>query len=261
MFFKAFVGLLLCVCFFTDSKSQDSTVVKSINVNSSLSGRYLSGQFNQFIISAQVGVSLKSTKLEVNNSISYRFNQTNGLIFENNWNELLTFRVTPNKKYHPVGYYHFDNNLLYRINYRHHFGLGVGTQKKWKNHSLEADLGLGFDYTKYNGSYFENTTDTFALRQRSLAVLQINHAHSFFKNKLVIKNQLFFRSSFTDRKDFLLFVRPHLAYKIFNNILVNSTFEYRFENVHLVELSRLNTTLLFGFTYLFNKTVSRKLNS
>lgn len=237
------------LCMMLSSMAQDSTRNTAYDFSINVSGRHLAGQFDQFVFSTRVDAQVSTAKWLLNNSTTYRYNQTGGLVIENNWYQLTSLIYAPTRKFSPIAFYHFDNSLLFRVEQRHLFGAGVGTGKKGSNHNVRIDLGLGYDHTSYNGNRFENTPDTGTIRNRSLAIARIAHQHHLFKGKLTFSNDVFYRHSLEEGSDFMVLARPQLLVEIIKHLRISSSFEYRFENVHLSALSAYNTTLLFGLSY------------
>ncbi len=231
------------------ASAQDSARHIGYSIKLNVSGRYLTGQFDQFVLSTRLDAQVESKKMLLHNSSSYRFNRTSALVIEDNWYQLISLIYAHHRRFSPVGFYHFDNNLMFRVKRRHLYGLGAGTGKEWVSHSFRLDVGLGYDHTTYAGQTFENSDKTGSTRSRSLAIARLLHHHRLFKEKIILNNDVFYRHSLEEASDFMMIVNAGLSVAILKNLLMTGNFEYRFENVHLSALPALNTTLLFGLTY------------
>lgn len=231
--------------------AQKDTLANSLkyDLKGNLSGRYLSGTFSQFVISPSLDVKLSKAKWELHTLTSYRYNQTNDLLIEDNWHELLTFSYFPKgKQLYPFAAYLFDNNLMFRINWRHLVGIGASSLKKTRNGLFRLELAVGYDVTHYAGEEFINSERIGAERERSLLGLRWVQQHSFLEGKMILYNDVFYRHSLVERSDYFTIITSRLSWKIIQTLSVNVSHEFRLENVHLPSLSRINNTLLFGLT-------------
>ncbi len=87
------------------------------------SGRLITGTFNQFVFSSHLETVFTSAKWNIENSLTYRYNQTNNHPIENNWYELLVVSYfLKSQRLFPTVFYHYDNNLMFRVNSRHSTG-------------------------------------------------------------------------------------------------------------------------------------------
>lgn len=245
--------LLICFLLFfgISAFSQDSIPAKSkITYKINASGHYISGTFSQLVSSNSLEGKLEKGRWLLQNYTSYRYNVTMNQTFENNWYQLLTVsRLSKSKRLNPTVFYHFDNNLMFRVNQRHLFGGGIGSQFSKGNHQLLFEIGPGMDITEFNGNSFVNTDKMEKTRRRTIGIVRVKNEHKLLNSKLGFSNSLFFRQSFNELSDFLLMISPKLSAKVTKNLAVTVGFDYRFENIHLVELSNFNNTVLFGLSY------------
>lgn len=243
---------LIAILFVINSShvsSQDSTQVIDYNFKFNISGRFISGIFEQFVYSSGIDFTFNFKNLAIQNNLSYRFNKTGSQTIENNWYELLVLSYHTKKRLFPTVFYHFDNNLMFRVNKRHLAGGGVSTKMKLKNHSLRLDVGAGYDHSRYRGENFENSNLVSETRSRGVFMLRLQTEDKLFKDKLLLTTDFFYRHSFIEVSDFFVIISTRISLNLFKNISIHSSFEYRFENVYLSGLSANNSTLLFGLTY------------
>ena len=243
------------------SSAQDTMAISdplSIEVKVNGSARLLRGTFNQTIYAGSLELTLTKKRWEWQNSTSYRYTRANDVQIENNWQQFITASYFIREKHViPIAIYLFDNNLLFRVNARHLAGLGIGfLPDKWKGNIVRADVGIGFESTFYNGDTFANTDLTDAQRDKPLTFTRIRHSLDFWEGKISLSNIIVYRQSLIERSDFYVLVSPKISVSVLNGLSVNASFQYRYENVHLLNLSPVNTTFLAGLAYRFKHTQS-----
>lgn len=251
---KGIFGFLLLISSLS-AIAQDTTSTPQYDLKVGISARHIGGNFQQFVYANQLDFSFTLHHWEVHNLSSYRFNQTLGQTIENNWYQLIQVSFLPKgKKLFPTAFYHFDNNLMFRVIHRHLTGAGMSSSQTWQGQYARMDLGLGYDYTHYDdlGALFVNSDRQGAVRNRPIFILRLIHEHKLFKEKVLLSNDLFYRHSLIEKSDYFLILRPTIAAKLHKTLSVNLSYEYRLENVHLSDLSLFNTTLLAGLTFQVN---------
>ena len=233
---------------FTQTDSISNPLKYSLKGN--LSGSLITGTFQQFSIAPSLDFKVFTKRWEVHTITRYRFNNTNGLVIENNWYELITFSYfTQKNRLLPIAFYHFDNNVIFRVNRRHLAGIGVSSLKETDHWIWRFSAGLGYDDTEYNGEEFVNSERIGAVRRRSLFIGGIRLQNQFFDKKLNWSHDLFYGHSLIEGDDFFFRYISQLSWKIAKPLSITARYEHRFEHVHLTSLSGLNTILLFGLTY------------
>ncbi|HMO40173.1 MAG TPA: DUF481 domain-containing protein [Saprospiraceae bacterium] len=246
------ISLIILLSFFMTNalNSQDTTSTFKYDVKWHLTGRVLTGTFEQFVFNSNLDFKIETHRWEIHNATFYRYNQTGNTKIEDNWYQLVSLSYfINNKKFFPSGFYHYDNNLMFRVNNRHLFGAGAGTIIQRKKHFIRLDGGFGYDKTIYNGNTFENSNRIGAIRERPLVVGRLVQEHSILNNKLLISNTVFYRHSLEETADYLVILSPKVMLKIIKHLSVNLSYEYRFEKVHLVGLEETNSLLSFGITF------------
>ncbi|MDP5169587.1 MAG: DUF481 domain-containing protein, partial [Bacteroidia bacterium] len=214
--------------------AQDTTSTLQYDLKVGVSARHIGGIFQQFVYANQLDFSLSLRHWEVHNLTSYRFNQTLGQTIENNWYQLIQASFRPKgKRLFFTAFYHFDNNLMFRVIHRHLAGAGMSTSQSWQGQSARMDLGLGYDYTHYDdqGASFLNSDRLGAVRNRPIFILRLIHEHQLFKERVLLSNDLFYRHSLIEKSDYYLILRPKIAAKLHKTLSVNLSYEYRLENV------------------------------
>lgn len=228
-------------------EAQDTT---HYDLQFNISGRRIRGTFQQFVYANKLDFRLENKHWAVHNSTSYRYNETNGQTIENNWYHLTSVSYfIKNKALFPTVFYHFDNNLMFRVNERNLFGGGLSSIKRWAGQYIRLDVGAGYDITNYNGDEFENTTQLGAVRKRRVLILRLLNEHKLFKGKVILSNDFFYRHSLEENTDYYFWIAPKLALRVFKNLSISARYEYRLENVHLSALSNFNTTILYGLNF------------
>lgn len=249
-------SLLLSVLLSFSAISQDSTKFNS-SIKLGLTGHYISGTFTQFVSSNNLDVIIEDNRWYFHNLTTYRFNKTMNANIENNWFEFFSASYLSKKKHlFPTLFYQFDNNLMFQVNRRHLTGGGISSIMDENNHFVRLDIGAGYDWTNYESGDFANSPLIGNRRTRPVFLLRLQNKHDLFNSKITVSNDLFYRHSFIERSDFVMFIRPKLSFHVLKNISMNVGYEYRLENVHLVSLSRENAILLFGVTFKANKKAS-----
>lgn len=219
-----------------------------------LSGRLIGGTFEQLVFNNSLDLKVENKRWSFQNATSYRFNRTGNAQVENNWYELFSASWLNKKKlFFPTVFYHYDNNLMFRVNARHLFGGGLSSVKSWEGHALRLDVGAGYDYTDYNGSQFENSPRLGPIRRRSLLMFRLTHENKFFQGKVALANDFFYRHSLVERSDYLFILQPKVSFAVSTHLNTSVGFEYRFENVHLLDLSRFNSILVYGLAFQLGK--------
>ncbi|MCI4671870.1 MAG: DUF481 domain-containing protein [Bacteroidia bacterium] len=236
------------------SWAQDSLKLEhklGYQINLNVSGRLLRGTFRQSVFASRAEITLNKSSWEIHHIGSYRFNNTNGVKIEDNWYQLLTLSyVTQSKKAFPLLFYLFDNNLLLQVNSRQMAGIGMGLiHDEWEQAYLRVDGGFGYESTLYNGTSFENTESINPRREKALFYARIIHRHDFLEGRFKFSNLLLFRQSLIEAPDFYILIRPQIGLKLFKQLSINFSYEFRYENVYLSSLSGINTILIAGLNY------------
>ncbi len=233
----------------TAEPSSDSTKWK-YQIDLNVSGRLLTGTFNQFIFSPRFDFDIHSKRWHINNITHYHFNETNKKVIEDNWYQMLTisYFVKGNKLF-PTAFYNFENNLMFRVNSRHLAGLGLSTQKRWKQNFVQFDIGAGYENTLFNGTDFENSAIAGSRRDKELLMFRLVQQHQFWQNRITFSNVIFYRHSLSEGQDFFIRAAPTLSFKVAKGFSTSVSYVYRFENVYLKNLSNTNTALVFGLIY------------
>ena len=251
--FKRTLNILLLGIFLLSlpsiAQSQKDSIEYMLNIN--LSGRQISGTFSQLVAAGGINGSAQFKNWHLENKTSYRYNSTNERLIEDNWYELVTLKYYPkgNKRLFPGVFYHFDNNLIYRVEARHHYGIGVGSNLDKGNMQLSILAAVANENSIYNGSEFVNSDLDFANRKNGLFLFKINNGFAFVNKKINISYQLFYFQSLKEVSDFDLWVTPQISFKVLNSLSIHIIYEYRYENVHLEALSDFNSFLIFGVNY------------
>ena len=248
-YFKA-TFLILGLFMSTSAYGQSRLDSADYNIQLKISGSRSSGIFNRNAFAFGAEKHLHQGKWTFHNSLSYRYTTFSGIQLENNWYDLFSvfFYPTEQKNGYFLAFYHYDNNLLFRVNNRHRLGAGLGSELIKNDHVfLRLGGGFGYESTLYNGEMFTNSELDFALRQNGLFLFQMNNDYTLLEKRLILKLNVFYMQSLKETTDFDIWFRPSLVYQISKRISVFVNYDYRYEHVHLEELPAANDILIYGF--------------
>jgi len=244
----------MCFCALSLKAQNDTenTPSTKYEVGFNLSGRYLSGTFTQTVVSAALTGTVEHEKWHISNNLTYRYNITNGLNIQNDWYNLfmVNYFIGDQDRIFPGVFYHYDNNLIFRVNSRHRYGVGFGSiWDDWKNVYLRVDAAIGHENAHFNGDMFANSDRDMAQRNTGLFFLRIINNYTLLEKKLSFSYRLFYMHSTKEAADYDIWILPKLSFRLIKNLSVSLSYDYRFENTHLEVLSPYNDILVFGLTY------------
>jgi len=246
---------LLCLSWNVNAQEQTSKDTLDYDITLKLGGARSSGVFNRSAFSIAANKNINVGNWAFHNNISYRNTSFNGIQIEDNWYDLFSAFYYPNgqKRWYPLGFYHFDNNLLFRVDRRHRMGIGIGSDI-FENEKVffQVYAGYGYEDTRYNGSDFANSELDFAHRNNGLFLLYLNNNYTFLNKKFNLKLNLFYMQSIKEAMDYDLWFRPGLQYLLTKNIALSINYDYRLENVYLESLTPANDLLIFGLNLTFD---------
>ena len=230
-------------------QSQKDTLQYQIDLN--FSGRRISGTFNQWVVGGGFNVDLIYKNWHLENKTTYRYNKTNTRLIEDNWYDLVTLKYYPKgkKKLYPGLFYHFDNNLMFSVNNRHQYGIGLGAQLDKGQMKLSLLAAIANENSTFNGAEFENSERDFFNRKNGLFLFRLNNGFSLIKKKINFSYRLFYFQSLKETTDYDIWLNARINFKIFKGLSLYVVYDYRFENVHLEPLSNYNDIILFGLNW------------
>lgn len=240
---------MLLLSFPSFGQGQKDSLEYEVDVN--VSGRRISGTFSQVVAGGGLNVELLYNNWHFENTTTYRYNKTNTRLIEDNWYDLATLKYYPKgkKKLYPGAFYHFDNNLIYRVKSRHQYGIGLGSVLDKGLMKLSVLGAIANEQSTYNGSDFVNSERDFAVRKNGLFLLRIDNSYTIVKKKINFFYQLFYFQSLQESADYDLRFNSRLSFKVTKGLSFQVMYNYHFENVHLVSLSNYNDILLLGFNW------------
>lgn len=243
-----FIGMFL-MSFSTHGQSQKDTLQYKLDLN--FSGRRISGTFSQVVVGGGFNVDLLYKNWHLENNTTYRYNNTNTRLIEDNWYDLVTLKYYPNgnRKLYPGVFSHFDNNLIYRVKSRHNYGIGLGSVLDKGAMKLSLLTAIAQGNSTYNGSEFVNSERDFSNRKNGLFLFSINNGYAIAKKKIKFSYQLFYFQSLKESADYIIRLNARTSFKVFKHLSFYVVYDYRFENVHLESLSNYNDIVLFGFNW------------
>lgn len=243
-----FVGMLLISI---QSFGQIRKDTLEYRMDLKLSGRRISGAFSQLVAGGGVNLDLLYNNWHLENKTTYRYNKTNERVIEDNWYDLVSLKyyLNGNKKLYPGVFYHFDNNLMFRVKSRHQYGIGLGSVLDKDAMKLSLFALIANEHSTFNGSDFVNSERDISIRKNGLFLFRLNNGYSFAKKKINFSYQLFYFQSLKESTDYDIWVTTRFSFKIIKDLSFHVVYDYRFENVHLETLSDYNDIILFGFNW------------
>ena len=243
-----FIGMFLGSIPSYGQSDKDSLQYK---VDLNLSGRRISGTFSQVVWGGGFNVDLFYKNWHLENNTSYRYNKTNTILIEDNWYDLVTLKYYPNgnKKLYPGVFSHFDNNLIYRVKRRHNYGIGLGSVLDKGSMKLSLLGAIAQGNATFNGSEFVNSDRDIATRKNGLLLFRLDNGYAIVKQKINFSYQLFYFQSLKERTDYTIRFNPRISVQVLKGLSFYVVYNYRFENVHLEELSNYNDIVLFGVNW------------
>ena len=241
-----FIGL---VSFPSFGQSQKDSLQYKLDFN--FSGRRISGTFSQVVAGGGLRADLFYKNWHFENNTTYRFNKTNERLIEDNWYDLATLKYYPagKKKLYPGLFYHFDNNLIYRVESRHQYGIGVGSVMDKGIMKLSVLGAVANENSTYVGSEFVNSDLDFSNRKNGLFLFRLDNGFAVAKKKINLFYQLFYFQSFKEISDYDIRFNGRVSFKVLKDLSLFVVYDYRFENVHLEFLSNYNDIILFGLNW------------
>jgi len=251
-FFKHIIALA-GISFVTSSiifgQAQKDSLEYNLGVN--ISGRRISGTFNQVVAGGGFTADLRFGNWHLENKTTYRFNKTNERVIEDNWYDLAILKYYPKgkQKIYPGVFYHFDNNLMFRVKRRHQYGVGVGSVLNKGAMKLSLMAAIANENSFFNGSDFVNSDRDFANRKSGMFLFKFNNGYSIAKQKINFSYQLFYFQSLKEATDYDIWLNSRVSFNMFKSLSFHVMYDYRFENVHLEPLSTYNDIFLFGLNW------------
>ena len=228
-------------------QSQNDTLSYKVDLN--FSGRKIAGTFSQEVVGGGIHLSIVHNNWQFENNTTYRYNRTNTRLIEDNWYDLVVIKYYPGgkKKFCLGAFYHFDNNLMFSVNSRHQYGIGLGSDLIMGNIKLSHLAAIANEDSTFNGFKFVNSVRDFSNRKNGLFLFRLNHGYSNPRSKINFSYELFYFQSLKESADFDIWFSPRIRFKVFDGLSFHIVYDYRFENVHLESLSNFNDIILFGF--------------
>jgi hypothetical protein len=217
------------------------------NTSISLGGNRRTGLNPQNIINGSFSLELKKSDWTFRNKSDYSYTKVNGFEVIN---DLMVFSVlnrsVVNQQRVGVTAIHvYENSLLYRINNRQSFKLGVTVKPLKKFEHLWAFVGVGYEHATYRGDIFVNSDKINNTRNFLIATGYLESKHNLIKDRLTLKYGLFYVHSLEESLDFYLWFTPGLEIKLNNTFSFGISYDARFRNVHLIDLPSFNDIISY----------------
>ncbi len=249
---QAYIYLLIWMyLIITPGYGQSNKDSLQYSVDLNLSGRRFSGTFNQAVFRSGFNLDFLYKNWHLENRTTYRYNKTNTILLEDNWNDLITLKYYPkgSKKLYPGLFSYFDNNLIYRINKRHNYGVGLGSELDRGKMELSLLGAIAQGNSTYNGSEFVNSDRDISTRKNGLFLFILENGYSIAENKINFSYRFLYFQSLLESADFIIQFNPRININVYKGLSFFVVYNYRFENVHLESLSNYNDFVLYGFSW------------
>jgi len=151
------IGLLF---YFNASAQENRPDTLRYKMGLDLTGTRATGVFSTTTIRVGTNVNLENKKWTFNNSLSYQFNNINGLTIRDNWLEVayIQYHLGGKWNWFPLALYQFETNVIYQVKDRHRFGTGIGAYPLDKNgYSIRFTTGWFYESELYGGDRFVNS--------------------------------------------------------------------------------------------------------
>lgn len=212
------------------------------------SGSRSSGVISSTAVKLGGQLHLEKRRWAFNNDLSYLFNNTNGRKLFDNWlnKAAIHYHLGGDLNWFPVVLYQFETNVIYRVQNRNRFGVGIGAYPFDKNgNKMMFSTGYYYENETYNGDSFINSDLINSNRRNSSGWFHISNTYTIAKRGAIILDFWYFQS-FEEIDDYSLVVLPRLQMNINKHFSFLIRYDWRFENVYLESLSSANDRILFG---------------
>lgn len=250
------VSLIFSISSLLLSQESNSSDTISYKLSMDVSGARSSGSFARTAIGLGGDLVMQKGKWEFHENASYRYNNTNGRKLLDDWlsQATLIYHTEGTWNWFPIAIHQFENNIIYRVNRRNRFGLGLGAYPLDKNgYLLRMSSGWFYENEEYNGDTFINSNLVSSKRENSNLWFHVKSQIPLGKTKGLIGIDLWYFQSLKENEDYTLRIQPSIKMRINTHFSFLVKYDYRFENVYLESLVSSNDILLFGLNVKLGK--------
>ena len=247
-YFRQF-GLLVMVLFpASEALAQQNEDSLTYSCSLTLGGRRQSGVFSQTLLNGSLTTRLSRSHWSLDNKTTYTYSVANGFQLSNDWAVVskLTYSLPKQPKLSPTLLHIYKTNLLYRIQHEQRLLLGLHIRPNKEKESFWFFFGGGYEHTLYNGEVFANSPLVNSTRSFALAIFYLENEHQIIKKVLTLKYGLFYIQSLEELNDITLWVLPSLNLTVNQRLIFSISYDYRFRNVHIVDVPSFNEQLTFN---------------
>jgi hypothetical protein len=235
--------VLLC----SDAFGQSTDTLK-YKFELQIGGQRKRGVFSQTSLRVTSNNKLENKKLAFNNQSSYTYTEVNGNNIADDWHfrSILTFKLKSTERILPIFGHNYFKNVLYRISNSHRAFTGVRIIpiKKYKDFSFVA--GAGYEFSNYSNEIFINSPFLSSQRDFGLAFFGLIGKHQIGKQKIILEYNFSSVQSFKEANDFSFWLTSGLSVPIGKHLFLGLSYDFRYRNVHLVEIPKINDFLMFN---------------
>jgi len=227
----------------------------SLQVNSTLTfgGAYNTGILNQFTIQGNTTNRIKNPNWLLENRTTYSYSLVNNVTMFNDWTIVsrLSCLASKQQKFYPTLIHFYERVVLYKI--KHSNRIILGSIVPFKDDDMRFFIGIGYENSIYAQENFNNSSFINARRKFGIAALNFENTHHFGKEKFSIKYRIFYIQSFKELPDFSFWFTPSLNWRISKSLSFAINYDFRYKNVHLIDLPSVNESLTFNISFSLGK--------
>ena len=245
-----FIAILL-FCSDTFGQSADTLRYK---FNLQVGGQRKTGVFSQTSVRAIANTKIDNKKLHIDNLSSYTYTEVNDFNIADDWHfkTIGVIKLDSATRFLPLFGHNYLKNVLFRIVNSNRLFAGVRIVPVKHYHDLSFAVGGGYEFTHYTDEFFENSTLVSNQRDFAIGFINLLGKHNLWKNKILLEYNISYVQSFEEATDFSSWATSGISVPLGNHLFLGVNYEFRYRNVHLVDLPNLNDLLLFNIRFNFS---------
>lgn len=244
---------LSCTLFSNSLWGQEKSDTLSYKATITIGGSYKTGLLNQTNITGTYSHSINKANWELFNRASYFYSRVNDRQILNDWTVVsrLHYSFSSRVIISPALFHLYKSNLLFRILNSHRVLVGAKITPLENKEAL-LYLGVGVENTHYAGEEFANSVVIDSNRRFAISTFHVENTHHFSDPKLSLSYSLFYFQSLQERSDFTIWVIPSFNISINQQLSLALAYDFRYRNVHLLDLPSTNQALTVNLSVFFN---------
>lgn len=238
--------LLLC----SDAFGQ-STDTLNYDFNFNIGGQRKRGVFSQTVLRATANTKLENKKFVINNQSSYTYTEANDFNIANDWHfrTIGTLKLNSTSRIFPIIGHNYFKNVLYRITNSHRALTGVKLIPIKDYQSFSIVLGAGYEFSQYTSEVFVNSPLVSNQRDFTIGFFNLSGKQQIRKSKVLFDYNLSYVQSFEEADDFSFWLTSGLSVPVGRHLFLGLDYDFRFRNVHLIDLPNINDLLIFSLRF------------